>query len=234
MRNDAAALPNIMDLLLDAICVVDHNLGCFVSINGACERIFGYAEEEMIGKQMIDFVFPEDRTRTLEAVERIRAGHFLLHFENRYVRKDGKIVHINWSARWSEVEQMRVAVARDITELKRNEAMQGRMHPAPETATHWRLSLSPPRLIPPGFAPIPLSAQDQTVMLALATGGEVVSREAIVLALGESFLDYDQRRLDTQMRRLRRKVEAACGLQLPVTTLRGVGYRFYEEIKVIR
>lgn len=82
--------------------------------------------------------------------------------------------------------------------------------------------------------PIPLSAQDLTVMLALATSSEVVSRETIVLALGENFLDYDQRRLDTQMRRLRRKVEEACGLQLPVTTLRGIGYRFYEEIKVTR
>nr|WP_267912262.1 helix-turn-helix domain-containing protein [Stutzerimonas stutzeri] len=86
--------------------------------------------------------------------------------------------------------------------------------------------------MPPGFPPIPLSAQDLTVMLALAANGEAVSRKKIVLALGEDFLEYDQRRLDTQMRRLRRKVEQACGLQLPVTTLRGIGYRFYEEIKV--
>jgi len=32
--------------------------------------------------------------------------------ENRYVRKDGQIVHIMWSARWSERgAQLRVAVA---------------------------------------------------------------------------------------------------------------------------
>ncbi|MGE5490603.1 MAG: winged helix-turn-helix domain-containing protein [Actinomycetota bacterium] len=96
------------------------------------------------------------------------------------------------------------------------------------------MSGSPPSLVPPGFPPIPLSAQDYTVLLALATGGECVTRQAIVSALGKSFVDYDQRRLDTQMRRLRRKVEEACGLPLPVATLRSVGYRFYDSIEVCR
>lgn len=222
-----------MDLLLDAICVVDTR-GCFVSVSGACERIFGYTPEEMIGKPMIDLVFHEDRARTLQAVDHILAGHLQRHFENRYVHKDGQIVHIAWSARWSEADQVRVAVARDVTERVRADAMQAAPHALSDAAPHWRLSASPPRLIPPGFAPIALSGHDHIVLLALATGGSHVSRETIVQALGENFLDYDQRRLDTQMRRLRRKVEEACGLQLPVTTLRGVGYRCYENIEICR
>ncbi len=232
-KNGDAPLSSVMELLLDAICVVDKR-GCFVSVSGACERIFGYAPEEMIGQPMIDFVFHEDRVRTLQAVDRIEAGYLQRHFENRYVRKDGQIVHIMWSARWSEAEQVRVAVARDVTEREHADPMQAVPYAIPEAAPRWRLSASPPRLIPPGFAPISLSAQDYTVLLALATGGEIVSRETIVRALGESFWNYDQRRLDTQMRRLRRKVEQACGLRLPVTTLRGVGYRFYDEFEIQR
>ncbi len=103
-----------------------------------------------------------------------------------------------------------------------------------EAAPRWTLRGSPPQLVPPGFAPIALSAQDYTVLQALATGGECVTREAIVQALGGDYLSYDQRRLDTQMRRLRRKVEDACGLDLPVTTLRSVGFRFHAEIDVVR
>jgi PAS domain S-box-containing protein len=222
-----------MDLLPDAICVVDRQ-GRFVSVSGACERIFGYTAEEMLGKPMIDLVLPEDRARTLKAVERIEAGYLQLHFENRYVRKDGRIVHIMWSARWSETDQVRIAVARDVTDRKHADPIDVASHAIADSVPRWRLSASPPQLIPPGFAPIALSAQDYTVLLALATGGKSVSRKTIVSALGEDFLDYDQRRLDTQMRRLRRKVEQACGLQLPVTTLRGVGYRFYDEIEVCR
>lgn len=96
----------------------------------------------------------------------------------------------------------------------------------------WLLQSSPRQLTPPGKAPIALSAQDYVVLRALALGGETVTREAIVQALGVDFHDYDQRRLDTQMRRLRRKVEEACGLELPVSTLRAVGYSFHAPIDV--
>jgi DNA-binding response OmpR family regulator len=99
-------------------------------------------------------------------------------------------------------------------------------------AAAWKLHAAPPRLVPPGLSAVPLSAQDYTVLLALARGGECVHRRAIVRALGEDYLQYDQRRLDTQMRRLRRKVEQASGLQLPVATVRGVGYRVFQPIEV--
>ncbi len=231
--NVRAPLSDIMDLLLDAICVVDKD-GRFISVSGACERIFGYTPEEMIGRPMIELVYPEDRPKTLRQVDKIMDGYLQRHFENRYVRKDGQVVHIMWSARWSENDQVRVAVARDITERKNAESMQSAQQAGADVTPHWRLSASPPRLIPPGFAPIPLSAQDYTVLRAWSQGGETVSREEIIQALGENFADYDQRRLDTQMRRLRRKVEEACGLRLPVTTLRGVGFHFYDEILICR
>jgi diguanylate cyclase (GGDEF)-like protein/PAS domain S-box-containing protein len=124
---------NIMDLLLDAICVVDAR-GCFVFVSAACERIFGYPPEEMIGRPMIDFVFHEDRTRTLQAAKEIVDGQPQPHFENRYVRKDGQIVHIMWSARWSEADQVRVAVARDVTERKRADTMQAALYAISEAA----------------------------------------------------------------------------------------------------
>jgi DNA-binding response OmpR family regulator len=98
----------------------------------------------------------------------------------------------------------------------------------------WKLMGSPRQLFPPGFEPIPLSGQDYAVLLALATGGECVTRESICRALGADYFQYDQRRLDTQMRRLRRKVKEACGLDLPVTTLRCIGFRFHDDIDVLR
>ncbi|WPC04009.1 diguanylate cyclase [Pseudomonas benzenivorans] len=124
---------NVIDLLLDAICVVDRE-GHFVFVSAACERIFGYAPEELLGRAMIDLVFPEDRAMTLQAAREIMAGHSKPHFENRYVRKDGQIAHIMWSARWSEEEQVRIAVARDITERKRGESMLAATYAISEAA----------------------------------------------------------------------------------------------------
>lgn len=123
-----------IDLLLDAVCAVDAD-GRFVFVSAACERIFGYASQELIGRQMIDFVAPVDRERTLAAAHRIMAGDAQLHFENRYVRKDGELVTIMWTARWSDRDQLRIAVARDVTAPRRAEMMQAALYAISE-ATH--------------------------------------------------------------------------------------------------
>jgi len=45
-------------------------------------------------------------------------------------------------------------------------------------------------------------------------------------------LDYDQRRLDSRIRRLRSRVLEESGQMLPVKTLRGSGYCFYAPAAV--
>lgn len=124
---------SFIDLLLDAVCVVDRQ-GRFIYISAACERIFGYAQDELIGTHMIDLVLPADRERTLQAAKEIMGGEPKLNFENRYARKDGQVAHILWSARWSENWQMRIAVARDITERKHAESRQQALFDISEAA----------------------------------------------------------------------------------------------------
>lgn len=117
------ALSYYIDMLLDAICVVDE-AGHFLYVSAGSERIFGYMPEEMIGHQMLDMVHPDDRSKTLIVVDEIMSGVAKVDFENRYLRKDGSVVHLLWSARWSEDDKIRVAVARDITAQKHAEAQQ--------------------------------------------------------------------------------------------------------------
>lgn len=124
---------SFMNLLLDAICLVDAE-GRFVFVSAACEQIFGYTPEEMLGRKLIEFIYPDDLERTMQAASRIMAGQPNPHFENRYLRKNGEIVHIMWSARWSDSMQMRVAVARDVTERKQAEAMQAAVFAISEAA----------------------------------------------------------------------------------------------------
>ena len=100
-------------------------------------------------------------------------------------------------------------------------------------ATAWVLELEPRRLLPPGGDAIALSQQDVTVLHVLMAEPErIVSRQQIVQSLGENFLCYDQRRLDTQISRLRRKAEQATGMILPINTARNAGYRFYADAQV--
>jgi diguanylate cyclase (GGDEF)-like protein/PAS domain S-box-containing protein len=122
-----------MDLLLDAVCVVDAE-GRYLFVSAGYERIFGYRADEVIGTRMIDRVLPEDRERTLQAAREIMGGTAQPHFQNRYLHRDGHVVHVQWSARWSEEDGVRIAVGHDITELKRAESMQGALLAISEAA----------------------------------------------------------------------------------------------------
>ncbi len=130
---DEPFLKKITDMLLDVICVVDAE-GHFTFISGACKRIFGYSQEELIGRNMLDLVFPADRARTLQAASEIMNGQSTMHFENRYLRKDGRVVDMMWSAHWSQDDGMRLAVGRDITELKRAARLKSALYEISEAA----------------------------------------------------------------------------------------------------
>lgn len=121
----------------------------------------------------------------------------------------------------------------DLEELEATLAALARRLGLQRREAFWRLEPLAGRLLPPSAPPVPLSPQDVLVLQCLmrAAGGRV-SRRQIVHALGADYLDYDQRRLDTQMRRLRRNVLAASGQSLPVRTLHGNGFCFYESADV--
>lgn len=126
-------LETYVDFLLDAVCVVDDE-GLFVHISAGGERVFGYRPEEMVGKPMIGFVHPDDRERTLRAADEVVHGAEKIGFENRYLRKDGSIAYLSWSARWSESDRLRVAVARDVGESRRASLRQAAVYAISEAA----------------------------------------------------------------------------------------------------
>lgn len=113
----------VVDLLLDVVCVVDKD-GRFVYISKTCEKVFGYTQEEMLGTSMLNYIHPDDVEKTLAVANQIMRGNEQPYYENRYIRKDGRTVYIMWSARWSENDKVRVAVARDTTQYKRYEHTQ--------------------------------------------------------------------------------------------------------------
>jgi diguanylate cyclase (GGDEF)-like protein/PAS domain S-box-containing protein len=128
------ALARLPELLLDAVFMVDEG-GRIVFVNSAARAIFGYAPDEMIGRAILDFIHPDDKARTVAEMGQVRNGPPRLGFENRYLRKDGSVAHIMWTARWSPEERLRIGVARDISERKLGEQRQAGML-ALATAAH--------------------------------------------------------------------------------------------------
>ena len=111
-----ALYPKLIHLMLDTVFVVDRdNQIAFVS--DACETLLGYRADEMIGTPITGYMHPDDLAATRASIVRVMNGQPHVDFRNRYVRKDGAIVHILWAAFWSEEVGARIGVARDVTAL---------------------------------------------------------------------------------------------------------------------
>lgn len=108
--------PKLINLMLDTVFVVDEE-NRIIFVSDACESLLGYSADELTGKAITDYMHPEDLEASLASVRRVMSGQPHTDFRNRYIRKDGGIVHILWSARWSEEEGVRIGVARDVTAL---------------------------------------------------------------------------------------------------------------------
>jgi len=116
-----ALYPKLINLLLDAVFVVDVD-NRIVFVSDACEALLGYRADELTGTSISDYWHPDDLTITRDSVHRVMKGQPHVDFSNRYIRKDGSVVHIMWSAHWSEEEGVRIGVARDVTVLRKAEA----------------------------------------------------------------------------------------------------------------
>lgn len=128
------ALQRLPELLLDAVFLVEED-GRIAFVNPACLAIFGYTPQEMVGRRVLDFIHPDDKARTVAEMGQVMQGQPRLGFENRYLRKDGSVAHIMWSARWSAQDRLRIGVARDISCRKQAEQRQAGML-ALATAAH--------------------------------------------------------------------------------------------------
>jgi PAS domain S-box-containing protein len=83
------------------------------SVNPAWRAVFGWAEQDMVGRNFIDLTHPEDRAATRAEVDRLRRGIPTQKFENRYRRRDGSYLWLSWRA--VPDENAIHAVGRDIT-----------------------------------------------------------------------------------------------------------------------
>ena len=108
-------LQNILNSSLDVICTIDKS-GKFASIGNACKELWGYNSEELIGTPFMDLVHPEDHGLTQKVSDEIMRGISKTNFENRYIRKDGTVIPIVWSAKWDFNDELMYCVARDATE----------------------------------------------------------------------------------------------------------------------
>src|SRR5438093_1415191 len=114
----ADELETFFTLSLDLLCVASLD-GYFLRLNPAWTHVLGFDEVELRASPFLDFVHPDDRAATLEAVSALTAGSRLINFENRYRALDGSYRWLEWAAAPSVDQGVIYAAARDVTDRKR-------------------------------------------------------------------------------------------------------------------
>ncbi|MGH9384776.1 MAG: response regulator [Vicinamibacterales bacterium] len=103
-------------LSLDLLCIAGYD-GFFKRVNPAWQRVLGYTEAELLSTPYIELVHPDDRQATAAESSKAEA-HDVIHFENRYLHKDGTLRWLLWTSTPFPERQVVYAAARDITERK--------------------------------------------------------------------------------------------------------------------
>jgi diguanylate cyclase (GGDEF)-like protein/PAS domain S-box-containing protein len=121
-------------LSMDPMCITDQ-YDCFKQINPTFIQLTGFEENELLGKPFLVFILPEDRQRTVEQMMKQIKASLSLHFENRFVCKDGGFILLSWTAYFDQSNGVTYAAARDITETRQAEQ---KLHLAANVFTHAR------------------------------------------------------------------------------------------------
>lgn len=108
--------PRLIHLMLDTVFVVDRD-NQIVFVSDACEALLGYRAQELVGTPITRYMHPDDLPATRASIIRVMNGQPHFDFRNRYIRKDGGVVHILWAAFWSDEVEARIGVARNVTAL---------------------------------------------------------------------------------------------------------------------
>ncbi|RKS92507.1 PAS domain S-box-containing protein [Flavobacterium limicola] len=100
------------------VCIIGTD-AFFKEINLAFLEISGYSKEELLNKSFVPFLHTEDLERSLQEIGSLSLENPTINFENRFLKKNGEYVTIQWTANAISEENI-YAIGRDVSEINKN------------------------------------------------------------------------------------------------------------------
>ncbi len=116
-RRAEREIDDIYDLSLELLCILGVD-GYLKRVNPAFERTLGFPEAELLSRPLLEFIHPADREGMEATLVRLQTGGGSERFENRYVRPDGEVRWLEWSARLMSDRGLIYAAASDVTDAR--------------------------------------------------------------------------------------------------------------------
>lgn len=122
LRAHKETYEEFFEIVPEMLCMLDAD-GNFMRVNPAWENVLHYKSEELIGKNILSLIHPDDTAPTTAALAMLGNGQTVTGFVNRYRSRDGSYRSLEWNSR--AVGKLIFASSKDVTiELKARENMQ--------------------------------------------------------------------------------------------------------------
>ncbi|SDF32208.1 PAS domain S-box-containing protein [Methanolobus vulcani] len=118
LREKTEELERYFTSSLDMLCIANTE-GEFIRLNPEWENVLGYTVSELEKHNFMDFVHPDDKKATIEAIATLANQNEVRNFVNRYRAKNGIYHWLEW--RSVPIGKLIYSVARDITKRKEYE-----------------------------------------------------------------------------------------------------------------
>jgi serine/threonine-protein kinase len=111
LKRSALDLSRFFELSPDMFCLASLD-GYFQRVNENFTRVLGFSKAELVARPFLDFVHPEDLSRTLAQIEKLAQGLPVVRFRNRYRDVGGHYRWFEWTAKSIPEENVIFAIAR--------------------------------------------------------------------------------------------------------------------------
>jgi PAS domain S-box-containing protein len=102
----------------DLVCIADTN-SYYKVVNDGFTNVLGYSRDELLSRPFLEFIHPDDLEKTLEEVKNLTHNSPTVDFENRYIKKNGELVFLQWKANLHTANNLIYAIARDVTDIRK-------------------------------------------------------------------------------------------------------------------
>ncbi len=111
-RQNLKELDNFFSASIEFMAIANTD-GYFEKINPSFSNILGFDEQELLTEPFLNFVHKDDHESTQSEIAKLKAGQVTVNFTNRYRKKDGGYILLEWNAKPDGNKIY--ASARDIT-----------------------------------------------------------------------------------------------------------------------
>lgn len=108
-----SVIDSFLNVNMDILCVYDMDMSIH-KVNHKFEDILGYQEEELLGRQFMEFIQDNDILMIESAIARMKEFHEVQEFTSQVRCKDGSYKYFEWRIQLSMGEYI-FASARDVT-----------------------------------------------------------------------------------------------------------------------